>query len=165
MTDSIQQIALHESGHALAHILTGLPFSFVTINPSKINNDGESLGYILPIKPYYGAGSGTYNKLSPPEFFQCFSEDITIIAGYVAQRVFTKNFDRTGSNTDIRILYSNRMMNQDEPFRTLYRNFLFSYTFELFKLTENKRMIKKIADELLKYETLNYGQVKEIINR
>lgn len=165
MHDNIEQIAIHEAGHALAYILAGLQFSVVTIDQSKIHNDGMSLGYILPIKPYYGEGSGTYYKLSPPEFFQCFSEDITLIAGYVAQRVFTKNFDRTGSKTDIRILYNNRMMNQDEPFRSLYRNFLFSYTFELFKLNENKRMIKKIAKELLKRKTLSYDQVKEIVDQ
>lgn len=93
MHDSIEQIAIHESGHALAHILTGLKFSFVTIDPIalKIHTDGKSLGYILPIQTYSGEESGTYNKLSPPEFFQCFSEDVTIIGGYVAQRLFEKN--------------------------------------------------------------------------
>ena len=163
----IQQIAIHESGHALAYTLTGRKFSFVTIEPSalKIHTDGKSLGYILPLQTYSGDESSTYDKLSPPDFFQCFSEDVTVVAGYVAQRIFTKDFDRTGSKSDLRTFYKNRMMNQAEPFRTRYKQFLFTYTFELFKLNENKRMIKKIADELLKRKTLYYDQVKTIVDQ
>ncbi len=167
MHDSIEQIALHESGHSLAHLLTGLKFSFVTIDPTQlaIHTDGKSLGYLLPIRTYSGDESGTYDKLSPPEFYQCFNQDVTIIAGYVAQRIFTKYFDRTGSKTDIATLNSNRMMNQAEPFRSIYRKFLFAYTFELFGLNENKRMIKKIAKELLKRKTLSFDEVNKIVNQ
>ena len=44
----IQQIAIHEAGHVLGHILTRRPFAFVTIEPSelKIHTDGKSLGYL-----------------------------------------------------------------------------------------------------------------------
>ena len=74
MHDSIQQIALHEAGHALAHILTGRPFAFVTIEPSalKIHTDGKSLGYIQPISAYHH-DSTAYSMLSPDEFFHSFS--------------------------------------------------------------------------------------------
>ena len=167
MLDSIEQIAIHEAGHVLGYILTGRPFAFVTIEPSalKIHTDGKSLGYILPIQTYSGDESSTYDKLSPPDFFQCFSRDVTIIGGYCAQRLFRKNFDRTGSQSDIANLYSNRMMNQAEPFRTRYKQFLFTYTFELFRQTENKRMIKKIAKELLKRKTLSFDEVNRIVNQ
>jgi hypothetical protein len=165
MHDNIEQIAIHEAGHALAHILTDLPFSIVTIEPKQlaIHTDGNSLGYIQPINPPTGEDIDSYSKLSPDEFFQCFCEDMTVISGYVAQRVLTKKFDKTGSKTDIKVLYSNSMMNHPEPFRSKYRDFLIAYTFMLFQMNRNKRLIKKIADELLRHKTLGYDQVKKIV--
>lgn len=165
MNDSIEQIAIHEAGHALAHVLTGLPFSLITIDQKKlaVYGDGRSLGYLQPVIPYERPDSDSYDKLCPDDFFQCLSKDLTVIAGYVAQRVLSKNFDKTGSKTDMKILYSNRMMNHPEPFRTKYRDFLITYTFMLFQMNQNKIMIRKIANELLKHKTLNYDQVKDII--
>ena len=165
MHDSIKQIAIHESGHALAHVLTGLPFSLITIDQKKlaVYGDGKSLGYLQSVIPYYRGESDSFDKLCPDDFCQCFSKDVTVIAGYVAQRVFAKDFDKTGSKTDIKILYSNQMMNQPEPFRTKYRDFLITYTFMLFQINQNKRLIRKIADELLKHKTLSYNQVLKIV--
>jgi len=166
MLYSIEQIATHEAGHALAHILTGLPFSIVTIDPQLAGHSvGKSLGYIQPIIPYDRKESDNYSKLLPDDFFQCFSEDVTIVAGYVAQRIFTKEFDRNGSKKDIKILYSNKMMNHPEPFRMKYRDFLIAYTFMLFQMNQNKIMIRKIADELLKHKTLGYEEVIMIVER
>lgn len=49
MHDSIEQIAIHESGHALAYVLTNRPFSIVTIESHQlaIHGDGKSLGELV----------------------------------------------------------------------------------------------------------------------
>lgn len=167
MHDSIEQIALHEAGHVLSHILTGLKFSIVTIEPSalKTYTDGKSLGYLVPVKAYSAEESNSYSILSPPEFFQSFCEDVTIIAGYAAQRIFSKDFDKNGSKTDFQTLNSNRLINQPEPFRTAYKRFLIVYTFQLFSLNVHKQILLKIVDELLKHKTLSYDQVQEIVDQ
>ena len=162
----IQHIAIHESGHALAHILTGLQFSFVSINSSalKIHTDGKSLGYIQPISAYYH-DSTAYSILSPDEFFHSFSIDVTVIAGYISQRIFSNNFDKNGSKTDFLELNNRRLINQPEPFRTAYKRFLIVYTHQLLSMNVHKQMIMKIADELLKKKTLNYDEVKKIVDQ
>lgn len=167
MHDNIEQIALHEAGHSLGHILTGLKFSIVTIDPSalKTYTDGKSLGYLVPVKAYSAEGSDSYSILSPHEFFQSFREDVTVIAGYVAQRIFSNDFDRNGSKTDFLNLNSNRLINQPEPFRTAYKRFLIIYTFQLLSLNVHKQMLLKIADELLKKKTMKYDEVKNIVDQ
>lgn len=166
MHDSIQQIALHEAGHALAHILTGRQFSFVTIDPGKlkIHTDGKSLGYLQPITPYYH-DKVNYSRITPNEFYQNFSEDLTILSAYVAQRIFSKDFDRTGSKTDFLALNKSGLVNQPEPFRSSYKKFLIAYTYQLLSMNVHKQMIMKIADELLKKRTLNYDEIKKIVDQ
>lgn len=166
MHDSIQQIALHEAGHALAHILTGRQFSFVTIDPGKlkIHTDGKSLGYLQPITPYYH-DKVNYSRITPNEFYQNFSEDFTILSAYVAQRIFSKDFDRTGSKTDFLALNKSGLVNQPEPFSSSYKKFLIAYTFQLLSLNVHKRLIIKIADELLKNGTLTATQVQKIVDQ
>ena len=162
----IQQIAIHEAGHALGYILTERPFAFVTINPGKlkIHTDGKSLGYLQPITPYYHDKSA-YSRLTLPEFFQNFSEDVTVLSAYVAQRIFSKDFDRTGSKTDFLALNKSGLVNQPEPFRSSYKKFLIAYTYQLLSMNVHKQMIMKIADELLKKKTLNYDEIKKIVDQ
>ena len=166
MHDNIRQIAIHEAGHVIGHILTGRPFAFVTIEPSelKIHTDGKSLGYLQPITPYYH-DKASYSRLTPPEFFQNFSEDMTVLSAYVAQRIFSKDFDRTGSKTDFLALNKSGLINQPEPFRTAYKRFLIAYTFQLLSLDVHKQLLLKITDELLKKKTLTYDQVQEIVDQ
>ncbi len=166
MHDNIQQIALHESGHALAHILLGRQFAFVTIEPSelKIHTDGKSLGYLQPTMPYYH-DKASYSRITPDEFFQNFSEDVTVLSAYVAQRIFSKDFDRTGSKTDFLALNKSGLINQPEPLRTAYKKFLIAYTFQLLSLNVHKQIILKIADELVRNKTLTYEQVQKIVDQ
>ena len=160
-----KQVALHEAGHTLGHILTGLPFSHVTIDPYylAINSDGKSLGYVQPALTYYTEKPTSYSRLLPDTFCNCFKQDVTIIGGYVAQRVFSKDFDRKGSKIDIKNLKYSPLMTQPEPFGTIYKKFLIAYTFQLFNMNVHKQIIEKIATELLKYGTLNSDQVKTIV--
>ena len=162
----IQQIAIHESGHALAYTLTGRKFSFVTIEPSalKIHTDGKSLGYLQPTMPYYH-DKASYSRITPDEFFQNFSEDVTVLSAYVAQRIFSKDFDRTGSKTDFLALNKSGLINQPEPLRTAYKKFLIAYTFQLLSLNVHKQIILKIADELVRNKTLTYEQVQKIVDQ
>jgi len=166
MHDNIQQIAIHEAGHVLGHILTGRPFAFVTIDSGKlkIHTDGKSLGYLQPTTPYYH-DKASYSRITPDEFFQNFSEDVTILSAYVAQRIFSKDFDRTGSKTDFLALNKSGLINQPEPLRTAYKKFLIAYTFQLLSLNVHKQIILKIADELVRNKTLTYEQVQKIVDQ
>jgi hypothetical protein len=35
MNKRVDCVAFHEAGHAVAHLLTGIPFKYVTIRPDK----------------------------------------------------------------------------------------------------------------------------------
>ena len=166
MKDDIQYIAIHEAGHAFVHVLFQIPFQYVTIVPSVgVSQTGEStLGHIMPIEPYSPKEESTYSKLIPDEFFLCFSEDVTILAGSVAEAIFRKKFNKYSAMADISILINNRLINHPEPFRSKYRSFLIAYTCELLKQKENYRMIKKIAEALIVEKNLSFDQVKKIIN-
>jgi len=50
MSKRIDFIAFHEAGHAIAHILTGIPFKYVTIKEDEEKNKvgGRILGHVLP---------------------------------------------------------------------------------------------------------------------
>ena len=167
MKDDAQYVAIHEAGHAFAHVLFKIPFHFVTIVPEKdvINTGGRTLGHIMPIEPYSAKTESTYSKLIPDEFFLCFAEDVTILAGSVSEAIFRKKFNKYSAKADISILINNRLFHYPEPFRTRYRSLLISYTYILLKQKENYKMIKKIAEALIVEKTLSYGQVKKIVNR
>jgi len=168
MKDDAKYVAIHEAGHAFANVLFKIPFHYVTIVPEEedvVNTGGHTLGYIMPIKPYSGKEESTYSKLIPDEFFSSFSEDVTILAGSVAEALYRKKFNKYSAKADIFILINNRLINHPEPFRSKYRSFLISYTYLLLKQKANYKMIVKIADELMKKKTLDYDQVRKIINR
>lgn len=168
MKDDALYVAIHEAGHAFAHVLFKIPFNYVTIVPDTegvINLGGHTLGYIMPIEPYSAKRESTYSKLIPDEFFLCFAEDVTILAGSVAEAIFRKKFNKYSAKADIAILINNRQINHPEPFRSRYRSFLISYTYLLLKQKENYKMVVKIADELMQKKTLDYDQVRKIINR
>jgi hypothetical protein len=48
MKKNLEYIAFHEAGHAVAHILAGIPFKYVTIKEAieKDENGERSLGHI-----------------------------------------------------------------------------------------------------------------------
>jgi hypothetical protein len=53
MHKKLDCIAFHEAGHAVAHILTGIPFKYVTIKEDKEKDEfgGRTLGHVLPNEP------------------------------------------------------------------------------------------------------------------
>ena len=53
MKDELDCIAFHEAGHAVAHILAGVPFKYVTIKEEKVKDElgKRSLGHIAYEKP------------------------------------------------------------------------------------------------------------------
>lgn len=159
---------MHEAGHAYAFILSELSFEFISIDPVLLNlyTSGHSSGYIFPIQTTCRDEPDLASSLSPEAFHECFIADFIIVAGLVAETLHRKGkFCRQSSKSDVKMLNDNPLMNKPEPFRTKYRSFLLEYTFQLFKQKEHFIMIKKIADELLKYRTLSYDQVKEIVQQ
>jgi hypothetical protein len=81
----------------------------------------------MPIEPYSGKEESTYSKLIPDEFFLYFADDVTMLAGSVAEDLFRNKFNKYSARSDISILINNRLINHPEPFRSRYRSFLISY--------------------------------------
>jgi hypothetical protein len=98
-------IAFHEAGHAVAHILVGIPFKFVSIKPdeSKDVNGRRSLGHIMFENPRSEADWEKLSIMDPVEFNTFFKDDFTKLAGlvrkgYIAVDSITRALRRTFVN-------------------------------------------------------------------
>lgn len=166
--DDLHSIAMHEAGHGYAYLLAGLSFDFITIDSVLLNlyTSGHSLGYIFPINNTCCDQTSPISGLLPEAFHECFIADFIIVAGLAAETLHRKGtFSRHSSRSDVKMLNDNPLMNSSGTFKKKYRGFLLAYTFELFKQKEHYSKIQKIADELLKYKTLSYDQVREIVQQ
>lgn len=166
MKEEIRSIAFHEAGHAYAHLLAGLFFGFVSIDPKQIEkySTGNSYGYIFPVHNNCSEGMGATSSLFPEDFFECFKTDFVIIGGLVAETLYSKGkLNRNSSKSDVKILKDKPWMNNSGTFKKKYLGFLLAFAFELLKQKEHYSMINKIADALLMHKSLSYDQVRGIV--
>lgn len=72
-------IAFHEAGHAVAHILAGIPFKYVTVKEEKEKDESGhlSLGHIEPNEPKDDVYWNQLSFLNPIEFNEFFRDDFT----------------------------------------------------------------------------------------
>jgi len=70
MSKRIYCIAFHEAGHAVAHILTDIPFKYVTIKEDEEKDEygGRTLGHVLPDEPMSEEEWHQYSILNPVDF-------------------------------------------------------------------------------------------------
>jgi hypothetical protein len=104
MTRRIDCIAFHEAGHAIAHILTGIPFKYVTIkeDEEKDERGGRTLGHVLPDESLSKEEWEKLSILVPKEFNIFFKEDFIRLAGFVAEMIYRRKANLKASKEDFR---------------------------------------------------------------
>ena len=70
MNKKLDCIAFHEAGHAIAHILAGIPFEYVTIKEEKEKDEFgyRSLGQVVNNNPMTPEEWEKHSIMDPAEF-------------------------------------------------------------------------------------------------
>jgi hypothetical protein len=131
MSKNIDSIALHEAGQAIANILVGIPFKYVTIKEEteKDERGKRPLGHIMYEKPKSKEEWDQYSFLNPIEFNIHFNEDLVMLAGLVAERIYRGRISLKGSKEDIRQWFGLSLSKLPESLSSAYITFILEYTF------------------------------------
>jgi hypothetical protein len=102
--EKLDSIAFHEAGHAVAHVLTGIPFIFVSIKEDKEKDEFgyRSLGHIMYENPKSQPEWEQYSILNPDEFIIFFKDDFTKLAGLVAEGIYRGRLNYKAAKGDLR---------------------------------------------------------------
>ena len=103
MSKKIEYIAFHEAGHAVASILTGSKFKYVTIKEDSEKNEygKRSLGHIMYENPRSKEEWDQISILNPNEFDVFFKDDFVGLAGLIAERLYMGKISWKESNEDL----------------------------------------------------------------
>jgi hypothetical protein len=90
MSKKLDNIAIHEAGRAVTHILTGIPFKYVSIkeDEEKDEHGQRALGQLVINNPVASEEWDQYSILNPGEFNIYLKDDFTKLAGLVAERIY-----------------------------------------------------------------------------
>lgn len=149
--------AYHEAGHALAAILLGKKFKFITIK-----TDSDSLGKVVSKRG--NRYRYEYNSIMDPcRFSKYFLSDFRNIAGLVAEKIYSGRNNFSGAKGDITKIIDSTLAGLPETYNKKYMAFLSEYAYNVFTVVKNRIRLEAIADELLIKETLSYSDVMEIM--
>ena len=167
MKKRIDCIAFHEAGHAYAHILTGIPFKYVTIEEDKEKDEHglRSLGYVMYDKPKSSEEWNQYSILNPKEFDRFFKNDFISIAGFVAELLYRRRSNYKSSKADFRQWAHISLNKLPERLSSKYQSFILEYAFQVLHKDENWSNITALALALIDKETLTYDRVCEVIEQ
>jgi hypothetical protein len=95
MKKNLDCIAFHEAGHAVAHVLAGIPFKFVSIKEDMEKDEFgyRSLGQVANENPMTPEEWEKHSIMDPNEFNTFFKDDFTKLAGLVAEGVYRRRFN------------------------------------------------------------------------
>jgi hypothetical protein len=104
MNKKIDHIAFHEAGHAVGHVLAGLPFKYVTIKEEKEKDQFgfRSLGQVANENPMTPEEWEKHSIMNPVEFNTFFKDDFTKLAGLVAEGICRGRFNYKAAKGDFR---------------------------------------------------------------
>jgi len=104
MSKRIDCIAFHEAGHAVAHILAGIPFKYVTIKEDKEKDEygQRALGQVVLNDPVSHDDWEKYSILDPKDFDRFFKDDFIKLSGFIAEMIYRRRSDYKGSKGDLR---------------------------------------------------------------
>jgi hypothetical protein len=102
MNSKLDYIAFHEAGHAVTHILAGIPFKYVTIKEDKEKDEHgqRSPGQIMLKNPRSQAEWEQLSIMDPNEFNTFFKDDFTKLAGLVAEMIYRNRFNYKAAKVD-----------------------------------------------------------------
>ena len=167
MSKNIDCIAFHEAGHAVASILTGTSFRYVTIKEDSEKNEygKRSLGHIMYENPRSKEEWDQISILNPNEFDVFFKDDFVGLAGLIAERLYKGKISWKGSKEDLRQFFGISLYKLPDCLGEKYLSFLLEYTFQVLNTKQNWSNIVAVALALIDKETLSYDQVREIIGK
>lgn len=165
MYSGTDSVAIHEAGHAFAHILTGSHFDYVTIKENKeISRHGQRvLGLIKPDKQKTTEDWDQYSILNPNEFDRFFKDNFILLAGYVAETIYRGRSNIKSSKEDFRQWLNISLKHLSEQLSSKYIRFLLAYNLEVLSKDMNWSNIAAIALALVDEDTLSYHRVCEVI--
>lgn len=131
MSEKIDCIAFHEAGHAVAHVLAGIPFKFVTIKADEEKDEQgfKSLGQVVLNEPASGEEWDQYSILNPDEFNIFFKDDFTKLAGLVADKIYRGRFNYKSSKENFRQWVGTSLNKLPESLSSKYVSFILEYTY------------------------------------
>lgn len=167
MNKKLDCIAFHESGHAIAHILTGIPFKYVTIKVDEEKDElgGRTLGHVLPDEPLSKEEWEKLSILDPKEFNIFFKEDFIRLAGFVAEMIYRRRSNYKSSKEDFRQWVGTSLIKLPEKLSSKYQSFILEYIFQVLVTERNWSDITVVALALIDEETLTYDQVCTVIGQ
>lgn len=157
----IESVAFHEAGHAVAYLLTEMPFNYVTIKPDEKEDEygQKSVGHLMPNEPTSIDDWCQYTILNPTDFNIYFKGDFIKIAGSVAEMIHKGKFNNKGAAADFRQWSKTTLSDLPEKLRTRYKSFMFEYAIEVLQIKTIWSKIVAVAEALIKQETLSYDEV------
>lgn len=146
-----EQIAFHEAGHCLAYLRSGAKFESVTIK-ADLNSEGG-------VKKAHIKENG-YERLR--------ISIMAAYAGHAADEVYLgRKFritDSVQSAYDLRVINMELENFNDDVEAHLFAKWAKHKIEKIINSQTGTRILEKIADALLRLETLSYEQVLEIYN-
>jgi hypothetical protein len=167
MSSRLDCIAFHEAGHAIAHILTGIPFKYVTIKPDEEKDErgGRTIGHVLPDEPLSKEQWDQYSILNPKEFNIFFKDDFIKLAGFVAEMIYQRKANLKASKEDFRQWVGTSLNQLPESLSSKYISFMIEYTYHVLQTKANWSNITAIALALVEEETLSNERICEVIEQ
>jgi len=167
MNKKLDCIAFHEAGHAIAHILTGIPFKYVTIKEDKEKDEHgqRSLGHIMNEKPIIKEEWDQYSMLNLNEFNIFFKDDFIKLSGFVAEMIYRRRSNYKSSKEDFRQWVGTSLIKLPEKLSSKYQSFILEYILQVLVVERNWSNITAVTLALIDKETLSYDHVCNVIEQ
>ena len=135
MRKNIEYIAFHEAGHAVACILTGTTFRYVTIKEDSEKDEygQRSLGHIMYENSRSKEEWDQLSILNPNEFAVFFKDDFAGLSGLIAERLYKGKISGKGSKEDLRQCFGISLYKLPDSLGEKYLSFLLEYTFRVLR--------------------------------
>lgn len=168
-------VAYHEAGHAVMHYLLGEPMSRASIIGTTSGVGGVVFGedsdtqfltkecYENKVKICYAGRASEQIKFN--SVTQGASSDITQATGILEEYVSRLGFEEKFGLLDMNVLAEKQIIDKSNAFELMQKKSkkLYAETVEL--LTENYKLVEKLAKALLESETLSGKEIEEILNQ
>lgn len=151
-----KRTAYHEAGHAVAALMVGRKFEYVTIEPEE-----DSLGHVL----YEAYMEDFHPDWQDDEVIRPESEKIIItnLSGYAAEIIFCgEDSDPDGSASDLNTVMelAYYLCGSNEQIEA-YVNGLLSKAKDI--LDNQSVVVERLTERLLQHKRLSYKEVRSIV--
>ena len=166
-----EKIAIHEAGHAVAHVVLGVDFDYATIEP-----DGDSAGRVAYTRPHYIVESWNDGERDDPRLrIHIENELIITLCGPAAQRI---KFPRSHHNNTITLSNGEKVLARgtdhsqvtrtifdlfgpNDQVRWKYERYIAARAHALVEANWND--IEAVANALLKDRRLSEADVRRVM--